>query len=51
MRALVTGGNRYIGLHLLYALAEAGHEVTVANSHLAEMPEALRRELVGLGLL
>ena len=38
MRALVTGGNRYIGLHLLHELVERGHEVTVVNSHEAEMP-------------
>jgi nucleoside-diphosphate-sugar epimerase len=43
MRALVTGGNRYIGLHLLFELARRGHEVTVANSHLADMPEGCRR--------
>jgi nucleoside-diphosphate-sugar epimerase len=43
MRALVTGGNRYIGLHLLFELAAAGHEVTVANSHVAEMPDGCRR--------
>lgn len=43
MRVLVTGGNRYIGLHLLFELARRGHEVTVANSHVAEMPEGCRR--------
>ena len=43
MRALVTGGNRYIGLHLLYELAAQGHDVTVANSHIAEMPDGCRR--------
>lgn len=43
MRALVTGGNRYIGLHLLYELARQGHEVTVVNSHVADMPEGCRR--------
>lgn len=43
MRILVTGGNRYIGLHLLFELARRGHEVTVANSHLADMPEGCRR--------
>lgn len=43
MRALVTGGNRYIGLHLLFALAEAGHDVTVANSHIADMPDGCKR--------
>ncbi len=43
MRALVTGGNRYIGLHLLFELAAQGHDVTVANSHVAEMPDGCRR--------
>lgn len=43
MRALVTGGNRYIGLHLLFELARQGHEVTVANSHVADMPDGCRR--------
>ncbi len=46
MRALVMGGNRYIGLNLLFELARQGHEVTVMNSHLAEMPDGCRR-LVG----
>jgi nucleoside-diphosphate-sugar epimerase len=43
MRALVLGGNRYIGMRLLFELAERGHEVTVLNSHLAEMPPGTRR--------
>jgi nucleoside-diphosphate-sugar epimerase len=43
MRVLVLGGNRYIGLRLLFELAERGHEVTVVNSHLAEMPPGTRR--------
>jgi nucleoside-diphosphate-sugar epimerase len=43
MRALVTGGNRYIGLHLLFELAKRGHDVTIANSHEAPMPEGTRR--------
>ena len=43
MRALVLGGNRYIGLHLVFELARQGHEVTVANSHEAAMPEGARR--------
>lgn len=43
MRALVLGGNRYIGLHLVFELARQGHEVTIANSHLADMPEGARR--------
>ncbi|HET6795237.1 MAG TPA: NAD-dependent epimerase/dehydratase family protein [Acidimicrobiales bacterium] len=43
MRALVLGGNRYIGMQLLYELADQGHEVTVMNSHLADMPEGTRR--------
>ena len=43
MRVLVTGGNRYIGLHLVFELARRGHEVTIANSHEAPMPEGARR--------
>lgn len=43
MRALVTGGNRYIGLHLIHELAARGHDVTVANSHIAEMPDGCQR--------
>jgi len=43
MRALVTGGNRYIGLDLVRALAAAGHEVTVVNSHEADLPAGVRR--------
>lgn len=42
-RVLVLGGNRYIGMRLLFELAARGHEVTVLNSHLAEMPEGTRR--------
>lgn len=37
------GGNRYIGLHLLFELARQGHDVTVMNSHLAPMPDGCRR--------
>jgi nucleoside-diphosphate-sugar epimerase len=43
MRALVTGGNRYIGLDLVFELARRGHEVTVVNSHEAPLPEGARR--------
>ncbi|HWF78010.1 MAG TPA: NAD-dependent epimerase/dehydratase family protein [Caulobacteraceae bacterium] len=43
MRALVTGGNRYIGLDLVFELARRGHEVTVVNSHEAPLPEGVRR--------
>ena len=43
MRALVTGGNRYIGLHLLHELVGRGHDVTVVNSHEAEIPAGVRR--------
>jgi nucleoside-diphosphate-sugar epimerase len=43
MRVLVTGGNRYIGLDLVRQLAAAGHEVTVVNSHEADLPEGVRR--------
>ena len=43
MRALVTGGNRYIGVHLLFELARRGHDVTVVNSHVGDMPDGCRR--------
>jgi nucleoside-diphosphate-sugar epimerase len=43
MRALVTGGNRYIGLDLVFELARRGHEVTVINSHEAPLPEGAKR--------
>lgn len=43
MRALVTGGNRYIGLHLLHELVARGHDVTVVNSHEADIPAEVRR--------
>lgn len=43
MRVLVTGGNRYIGLDLVFELARRGHEVTVINSHEAPLPEGARR--------
>lgn len=43
MRVLVTGGNRYIGLSLVFELARRGHEVTVANSHEAPLPDGTRR--------
>jgi nucleoside-diphosphate-sugar epimerase len=43
MRALVTGGNRYIGLHLLQELVARGHDVTVVNSHEAAIPPEVRR--------
>ena len=43
MRALVTGGNRYIGLDLVFELARRGHDVTVVNSHEAPLPEGARR--------
>jgi nucleoside-diphosphate-sugar epimerase len=43
VRALVTGGNRYIGLDLVFELAKRGHEVTVANSHEAPLPAGARR--------
>jgi nucleoside-diphosphate-sugar epimerase len=43
MRVLVTGGNRYIGLDLVYELARRGHRVTVINSHDAPLPEGVRR--------
>jgi nucleoside-diphosphate-sugar epimerase len=43
MRVLVTGGNRYIGRHLVFELARRGHEVTVVNSHQSPLPEGTRR--------
>jgi nucleoside-diphosphate-sugar epimerase len=43
VRALVTGGNRYIGVHLLFELARRGHDVTVVNSHVGDMPDGCRR--------
>ena len=43
MRVLVLGGNRYIGLHLVFELARRGHDVTVLNSHVAPLPEGARR--------
>ena len=43
MRALVTGGTRYIGLHLLQELVRRGHDVTVVNSHEADIPPEVRR--------
>jgi nucleoside-diphosphate-sugar epimerase len=43
MRVLVTGGNRYIGLDLVFELARRGHEVTVVNSHEGPLPDGARR--------
>jgi nucleoside-diphosphate-sugar epimerase len=43
MRVLVTGGNRYIGLDLLFEAARRGHEVTVVNSHEGPLPDGVRR--------
>ena len=43
MRVLVTGGNRYIGRHLVEELARRGHEVTVFNSHPSPLPPGVRR--------
>jgi nucleoside-diphosphate-sugar epimerase len=43
MRVLVTGGNRYIGLELVFELARRGHEVTLINSHEAPLPDGARR--------
>ncbi len=40
---LVTGGNRYIGLDLVFELAQRGHDVTVINSHEASLPDGVRR--------
>jgi len=43
MRALVTGGNRYIGQDLVFELAARGHEVTVINSHEGPLPAGAKR--------
>ena len=43
MRILVSGGNRYIGLELVRALADAGHDVTVINSHPVTLPAGVDR--------
>lgn len=43
MRVLVTGGNRYIGRHLVEELARRGNQVTVFNSHPSPLPEGVRR--------
>jgi nucleoside-diphosphate-sugar epimerase len=43
VKTLVFGGNRYIGLHLLRELVDRGHEVTVVNSHEADIPAEVRR--------
>ena len=43
MRILVTGGNRYIGLDLVFELARRGHDVTLINSHVAPLPDGARR--------
>ena len=32
MKVLVLGGNRYIGRHLVFELANRGHEVTVLSA-------------------
>ena len=42
-RVLVLGGNRYIGLNLVFELARRGHHVTVLNSHEAPLPEGAVR--------
>jgi nucleoside-diphosphate-sugar epimerase len=42
-RCLVMGGNRYIGLSLVFELARRGHDVTVMNSHPAPLPDGVRR--------
>ena len=43
MRALVLGGNRYIGRNLVFELARQGHEVTVVNSHPSPLPDGTLR--------
>lgn len=43
MKVLVTGGNRYIGLDLVFELARRGHDVTLINSHVAPLPDGAKR--------
>lgn len=43
MKVLVMGGNRYIGLQLVRELVEQGHDVTVLNSHEADLPAGVQR--------
>jgi len=43
MKVLVLGGNRYIGLRLVFELARQGHQVTVMNSHPAALPDGAVR--------
>lgn len=43
MRILVSGGNRYIGRELVQELAQVGHDVTVINSHVVQLPDGVRR--------
>ena len=43
MRVLVSGGNRYIGRDLVFELANAGHQVTVINSHETDLPDGVAR--------
>ena len=43
MRVLVTGGNRYIGVDLVFELAKRGHDVTVINSHETSLPDGVQR--------
>lgn len=37
------GGNRYIGLSLVHELVRRGHDVTVMNSHVVDLPDGVRR--------
>lgn len=43
MKVLVMGGNRYIGLQLVHELVLQGHDVTVLNSHKADLPTSVTR--------
>ena len=43
LRVLVLGGNRYIGLSLVRELAGQGFDVTVANSHVVNLPHGVDR--------
>lgn len=43
MKILLTGGAGYIGTHTIIALAQAGHEVVVADNYTNSQPEAISR--------
>ena len=43
MRVLVTGGAGYIGSHTVVALAEAGHDVVIADNYANSSPAVIER--------